>query len=355
MKGLILSGGHGTRLRPLTYSQQKQLIPVANKPIIFYPIEDIVETGVKEIGIVIGPNREQITDIVGDGSRWGIKIEYIEQPEPLGLAHAVKISRDFLGDDDFVMYLGDNLLKGGIVKHVEKFNKSDASASILLCEVDNPQQFGVAELNKDGSIKKLVEKPKEPPSNLALAGIYLFKPEIFEAIGNINLSWRNELEITDAIQYLIDKESRVDSAIVEDWWKDTGKPKDILEANQLVLDEMEPSNEGKVEDGADISGKVTIGKGTVIKEKAKIKGPAIIGEDCEIGPDAYIGPYTSIGNNSKIENAEIEYSVILDNATIRCREKIVDSLIGRDVKIHGREKLPKGHKLVVGDHSEVEL
>lgn len=355
MKGLILSGGHGTRLRPLTYSQQKQLIPVANKPILFYPIEDIVEAGVKEIGIIVGPNKEQIMEVVGDGSRWGIQIEYIDQPEPLGLAHAVKISRDFLGDEDFVMYLGDNLLKGGIVKHIEKFNKSGASASILLCEVENPQQFGVAQLNNDGSIKRLVEKPKNPPSNLALAGIYLFKPEIFGAIDNIKLSWRNELEITDAIQYLIDKKSRVDSAIVEDWWKDTGKPEDILEANHLVLDEMDSCNEGKVEDGAVIRGKVSIGKGTVIRKKAVIKGPVIIGKDCEIGPDTYIGPYTSIGDNSKIENAEIEYSVILDNATIKCKEKIVESLIGRNVKIHGREKLPKGHKLVVGDQSEVEL
>ena len=355
MKGLILSGGHGTRLRPLTYSQQKQLIPVANKPILFYAIEDIVAVGVKEIGIIIGPNKEQIIEAVGDGSRWGIKIRYIEQEAPLGLAHCVKISQDFLGKDSFVMYLGDNLLKGGITKYVKRFKDSKADASILLTHVDNPQQFGVAQLNKDGSIKKLVEKPKNPPSNLALVGVYMFTNKIIKAVNSIKPSWRNELEITDAIQYLIDKGERVESDIVEGWWKDTGKSKDIIEANHLILDELIPSIKGKIEDKTSIKGKVSIGEGTIIKTGTVIKGPVIIGKNCVIGPDTYIGPYTSIGDNSKIVSCEIEYSVIMDNADINTKKKVVDSLIGKGVKIFEREQLPKGHKFVVGDNSEIEI
>ena len=343
------------RLRPLTYSQQKQLIPVANKPILFYAIEDIVNCGIDEIGIIIGPNREQIIETVGDGSRWNVKITYIDQNEPLGLAHAVKISGEFLGDDSFVMYLGDNLLKGNITKHTEHFKKSNADASILLTHVKNPSQFGVAELNDDGSVMRLTEKPKEPKSDLALVGIYMFKSKIFDAIKNIKPSWRNELEITDAIQYLIDHNLKVDSAIVKDWWKDTGKPEDILEANHLVLDELEPYNKGTLDDGAIIRGKVAIGDGTTIHKGSIVKGPAVIGRNCEIGPGTYIGPYTSIGDNSRIINGEIEYSVIMDDAIIECDKKIVDSLVGKGVKIFERNKLPKGHKFVIGDNSEVEI
>lgn len=355
MKGLILSGGHGTRLRPLTYSQQKQLIPVANKPILFYAIEDIVECGIEDIGVVVGPNREQIMETVGDGSRWDVNITFIEQEEPLGLAHAVKISEDFLGDESFVMYLGDNILKGSIIEHVDHFKKSKVDASILLSRVENSQQFGVAQLNEDRSIKRLIEKPEKPPSNLALVGVYMFTSLIFEAVKNIKPSWRNELEITDAIQYFIDHNYRVDSAIVEDWWKDTGKPEDILEANHLVLDELKPYNKGTVEEGVTIRGKVAIGEGTTIREKSVIKGPVVIGKSCEIGPNTYIGPYTSIGDNARIIGGEIEYSVIMNNAVIDCKKKIVDSLIGMDVKISERDKLPGGHKFVVGDHSEVEI
>jgi glucose-1-phosphate thymidylyltransferase len=355
VKGLILSGGQGTRLRPLTYSQQKQLIPVANKPILYYAIEDIVETGVKEIGIIVGPNKEQIMNAVGDGSRWGINVEYIEQEAPIGLAHCVKISREFLGEESFVMYLGDNLLKGGIKKFSTRFNESKADASILLSRVDNPQQFGVAELNKDGSIKRLVEKPKNPPTNLALVGVYFFSPAIHEGVENIKPSWRNELEITDAIQYLINNNMKVSSEIVEGWWKDTGKARDIIEANHLILDEILPVIKGTIEEGVTIRGKVTIGEGTIVRKGTVIKGPTIIGRNCEIGPNTYIGPYTSIGDNSKIVNAEIEYSVIMDNANISTAKKIVDSLIGRGVKIFERGELPKGHKFVVGDNSEVEL
>ncbi|MEA3254647.1 MAG: glucose-1-phosphate thymidylyltransferase [Candidatus Altiarchaeota archaeon] len=355
MKGLILSGGHGTRLRPLTYSQQKQLIPVANKPILFYALEDLVECGIKELGVIVTLNKNQVMETVGDGSRWGVNTTFIEQEKPLGLAHAVKISRDFLGDDSFVMYLGDNILKGGIARYVEQFRKSDADASILLTHVENPEQFGVAQLNKDGSVRKLIEKPKNPPSDLALVGIYMFTSKIFDAVKNIKPSGRNELEITDAIQYLIDHNLRVDSAVVDGWWKDTGKPEDIIEANHLVLDELTSYNKGTLEADATIRGKVAIGKDTIIHKGSVVKGPVVIGRNCEIGPNTYIGPYTSIGDNCRIVDGDIEYSVIMDNTLIKSKKKIVDSLIGSSVRIFERNKLPKGHKFVIGDNSEVEI
>ncbi|MFQ6119002.1 MAG: glucose-1-phosphate thymidylyltransferase, partial [Methanosarcinales archaeon] len=263
MKGLILSGGYGTRLRPLTYSQQKQLIPVANKPVLFYSIEDVIEAGIKDIGIVVGPNKEQVIETV-ESKEWNANIDFIYQGEPKGLAHAILISEEFL-DGPFVMYLGDNILKGGIVEHVERFKRLKADASILLTPVENPEQFGCAELNEDGTVKRLIEKPKKPPSNLALAGIYLFNTPIFEAVRSIKPSWRNELEITDAIQYLIDNDYKVDSMIVKGWWKDTGKPEDILMANHLVLDELEPFNKGKL-DNSSIKGRVGIEEGTSIKD-----------------------------------------------------------------------------------------
>ena len=355
MKALILSGGHGTRLRPLTYSQQKQLIPVANKPVLFYPIEDIVAAGIKDIAIIVGPNKEQIMEAVGDGSRWGANITFIEQETPLGLAHCVKLAEDFLGDESFVMYLGDNILRGGITQYVERFNESEADASILLTEVNNPTQFGVAELNGDGSVKGLVEKPEKPPSNLALVGVYIFSPAIFGAVDSIRPSWRGELEITDAIQHLIDRDFRVDSEVVGGWWKDTGKSGDILEANHLVLDELTPVNEGVVEGDAVVKGKVSLGVGCVVKAGSVIKGPVIIGRNCVIGPNTYIGPYTSVGDNSRIVGGEVEYSVILDNAVINSRKKVVDSLVGRNVRIFEREQLPGGYKFVIGDNSEVEV
>lgn len=355
MKGLILSGGRGTRLRPLTYSQQKQLIPIANKPVLFYAIEQIAKCGIKEIGIIVGPNKEQIRGAVGDGSFWDVRITYIEQDTPLGLAHAVKISSDFLKNEPFIMYLGDNILNGSMIEHINHFKNSKADASILLAKVKNPSQFGVAELNSNGSVKKLIEKPKNPPSEYALVGVYIFGPEIHQAVNRIKPSKRNELEITDAIQNLIDTGKKIESTIVEGWWKDTGRPEDILEANHLVLDELTPKNEGLVCKGSEVKGKVRIGKGTTVREGCIIKGPAVIGKNCMIGPNTYIGPYTSIGDNSRIAHSEIEYSVILDDAMIDCAKKIVDSLIGRGVRISERAKLPKGHKFVIGDHSEVEI
>ena len=354
MKGLILSGGHGTRLRPITYSQQKQLIPVANKPILFYAIEDVIEAGVKDIEIIVGPNKDQVMETV-NRANFSAEITFIEQDAPRGLAHAVLISEEFIGDEPFVMYLGDNILKDGITKYLERFKELDSDTSILLCPVENPSQFGCAELNVDGSVKKLIEKPKEPPSNLALVGIYFFRDTIFEAVKKIKPSWRNELEITDAIQYLIENGFKVHSDIVSGWWKDTGKTEDIIEVNQLLLDELEPYNKGVIEDEVTIKGRVGIGESTVIKTASVIKGPVIIGKNCKIGPNTYVGPYTSIGDNCEIINGEIESSIIMDGAKINCSKKIVDSLIGKDVKIFERNELPKGNRFIIGDNSAVEI
>jgi glucose-1-phosphate thymidylyltransferase len=355
MKGLILSGGHGTRLRPLTHTGPKQLIPIANKPVLFYAIDDLKEAGVTDIGLILGTNMpEKVMEAVGDGSKFGVKITYIMQGEPKGLAHAVMVARDFIADDSFIMYLGDNILKSGINEFVEGFQDSNYQARILLQQVINPQQFGVAELNGKGHVLNLVEKPRKPKSDLALVGIYLFKSSIFEAISNIKPSWRGELEITDAIQELLNSELKVDSHIVKGWWKDTGKPEDVLDANHLILDVLKPLNEGEIEDGAKISGRVSIGKGTLVKENSVIRGPVIIGENCEI--DAYIGPYTSIGENSRITGGEIESSIVVGDAVIQCDERIVDSLIGNHCHIvSGENNLPKGRRFVIGENSLINL
>ncbi len=352
MKALILSGGHGTRLRPLTYSQQKQLIPVANKPVLFYAIEDVIEAGIREIGIVVGPNAEQVKETVLSVD-WDAEIEFIYQGEPKGLAHAILVARDYLGNDDFVMYLGDNILKEGIVRHLENFKKGNFDASILLCEVPNPQQFGVAELSEDGkTIKRLIEKPKNPPSNLALVGIYFFKPVIHEAVRHIKPSWRGELEITDAIQWLIDHGYRVGWTKVTGWWKDTGKPEDLLEANRLILDDIKTNI--KIETKARIHGRVVIEEGTQIDENTVIKGPVVIGRNVVI-KNSYIGPYTSIGDNVVIENTEIEDSIILPGSEIRDAGRIVESLIGKGVKIIKGNSHPLGRKFVIGDNSRIIL
>ncbi|MDD2777329.1 MAG: glucose-1-phosphate thymidylyltransferase [Methanocellales archaeon] len=350
MKGLIPSGGYGTKLRPITYSQQKQLIPVANKPILFYAIEDLIEAGVKEIGIIVGPNKEQVMETV-KLKNWDAEIDFIYQGEPKGLAHTVLVAENFL-DDVFVMYLGDNILREGIVEHAKKFKENKNDASIMLTEVENPQQFGVADINEDGTIKKLVEKPKVPPSNLALVGIYFFKPVILEACKSIKPSWRNELEITDAIQWLIDNGYKVGWTKVEDWWKDTGKPEDILEANRLILDDLTTEIKGKVE--GEIRGRISMDTGTKVNKNSMIKGPAIIGRDCLI-KDSYIGPYTSIGNNCEIINAEVEDSVVMDGAKLINAWNIVDSMIGRDAVIEENKSLPKGNKFIIGDNSWVRI
>jgi glucose-1-phosphate thymidylyltransferase len=351
MKGLILSGGKGTRLRPLTYTSAKQLVPVANKPVLFYGIEAIAGAGIKDIGIVVGDTQAEIRAAVGDGSRWGVKVVYIEQDAPRGLAHAVKISQPFIGDDPFVMYLGDNLLSKGITHFVEEFAAERPAAQILLTRVPDPQMFGVAEL-RDGKVIRLVEKPQEPIGDLALVGVYMFNTEIFTSVNRIRPSFRNELEITDAIQDLIDRRLTVRPHIVEGWWKDTGKLEDMLEANRLILDLQERRIDGTVDAESRIEGKVVIEAGAVV-EQSVIRGPAIIGSRARI-VHAYVGPFTSIGNDVEIQDSEIEYSIVLEGSCVRdLANRVIDSLIGKNVRIYRMPVKPSAYRFMLGDNSEV--
>lgn len=354
MKGLVLSGGKGTRLYPLTYTKAKQLIPVANKPVLFRVIEAIRDAGIREIGIVVGDTAAEVKEAVGRGERWGVEITYIQQSAPLGLAHAVKESREFLGDDRFVMFLGDNCIQGGISPLIEQFGRSDWNAQIVLTRVSDPSHYGVAELDDDGRIVRLVEKPKEPRSNLALVGIYMFDRSIWEAIANIKPSWRGELEITDAIQYLVEHGYRVYPYIHRGWWIDTGKKADMLDANRLVLEEIEHRIEGFVDRDSQLIGKVTIEAGAEVINSV-IRGPAIIGENARI-VNSYIGPFTAIYHHTLIEDSEIEHSIVLEHSSIvAIPHRIEDSLIGRNVKVHRSPIKPKAYRLTLGDHSDVGL
>jgi glucose-1-phosphate thymidylyltransferase len=352
MKGVVLHGGAGTRLRPLTHTGPKQLIPIANKPMSLYAIESLREAGVRDIAIILGTIApEKVQDYYGDGEKFGVNITYISQGEPKGIAHAVKLTEHFVSDEPFVVYLADNILKGGIQEMVEDFEESQAAAEIALCRVRNPQSFGIAEL-KDGKIARLVEKPKDPPSDLALVGIYLFRKQIFQAIRRLHPSWRNELEITDAIQTLLDDGLEVRHRLVKGWWKDTGLPEDILEANQLVLSELSSYNRGRLERDVKASGIVCIGEGTVVRARTTLRGPLIIGKSCEIGPDAYIGPYTSIGDNTLVQGAEVENTIIVGNCKIECKRRIVDSLIGSNTQISDSDdSLPRGSRFVIGENT----
>ncbi len=350
MKGLILSGGKGVRLRPITFTNAKQLVPVANKPVLFYGLEAIAEAGIEEVGIVVGETKEEIKAAVGDGSRWGLKVTYIDQPEPLGLAHAVKVSEWYLKDEPFVMYLGDNLIKGGIADLVEEFRSKRPNAQILLAHVEDPGRFGVAELH-DGRVVKLTEKPKEPKSDLALVGVYMFDHHIFEAVKSIKPSRRNELEITDAIQYLINKGLNVQPYIIQGWWKDTGKLEDMLEANRIVLDNLKRRIEGTVDKTSRLEGKVVVEKGAVVR-KSVIRGPVIIGSKTLI-ENSFIGPFTSIHDEVEIRNSEIEYSIILKNSSIiNIKNRITGSLIGKNVRIYQAPSKPKAYRFMLGDNSE---
>jgi len=351
VKGLILSGGKGTRLRPLTYTSAKQLVPIANKPVLFYGIEAIADAGIRDIGIVVGDTQAEIRAAVGDGSRWGVRVTYIEQDAPRGLAHAVKISRDFIGDDPFVMYLGDNLLNKGITEFVKEFGDERPAAQILLAKVPDPQMFGVAEL-RDGKVVRLVEKPKEPIGDLALVGVYMFGPDVFESVERIRPSSRNELEITDAIQDLIDHGLTVRPKIVDGWWKDTGKLEDMLEANRLILETFQQRVSGSVDDQSRIEGKVVIDEGAVI-ERSVIRGPAIIGRNARI-VHAYVGPFTSIMNDVEIQDTEIEHSIVLEGSCLRdLANRVTDSLIGKNVKIYRVPLKPSAYRFMLGDNSEV--
>jgi glucose-1-phosphate thymidylyltransferase len=353
LKGLILSGGKGTRLRPITHTSAKQLVPVANKPVLFYGIESLVAAGVSEIGIIIAPETgAEIREAAGDGSRFGAAITYVEQDAPSGLAHAVLTAAEFLGDSPFVMYLGDNLLRDGITDLVQKFRSEEPDAMILLTSVPDPENYGVAELEGD-KVARLVEKPREPVSDLALVGVYMFTPAIFEAARAIEPSWRNELEITDAIQWLITRGLRVDPHIVRGWWKDTGQVQDMLDANRLILDDLDERVEGELIDSR-VEGRVVIEPGVVL-ERATVRGPAIVGAGSVIR-DAYIGPYSAIGSDVTIERAEIEYSIVLSGSSVRDLEGRVEaSLIGRNVAIGRSPTLPKAYRFVVGDNAEIAI
>jgi glucose-1-phosphate thymidylyltransferase len=351
MKGLILSGGRGTRLRPITYTRAKQLVPVANKPVLFYGLEALVAAGIDEIGIVVGDTAAEIRAAVGDGAEWGARVTYIEQDAPRGLAHAVLISEPFLGDDPFVMYLGDNLLNRGITRFVEEFAREKPAAQILLARVPDPQMFGVAELN-GSRVVRLVEKPAEPKSDLALVGVYMFGREVFASVKRIRPSFRNELEITDAIQDLIDRGLEVRPHIVEGWWKDTGKLEDILEANRLILDTIERRIEGTVDAESRVEGKVVLEAGASI-ERSVVRGPVVIGAGARIAR-AYIGPFTSIGQNAEIRETEIEHSIVLEGASITdLANRIEDSLIGRNASIYRLPVRPSAYRFMLGDNSEV--
>jgi glucose-1-phosphate thymidylyltransferase len=357
MKGVILSGGTGSRLRPITHTGPKQLVPVANKPVLEYAVEDLREAGITEIGVVLGhKGREEIQELLGDGSSYGVEITYIVQGNPLGLAHAAGCAREFVGDDDFVMYLGDNILKQGIGELVEGFESGDYAAGIALQHVDNPTQFGIAAVDEDGSVRRLVEKPDDPPSDLALIGIYVFSPAIFDAIEGLEPSWRGELEITDAIQSLLDDGLAIDSHVVEGWWKDTGKPRDILEANRLVLEDLTPATDGTVEEGAETAGRIDLREGALVESGAVVRGPVSLAENVTVRSDAYVGPYTSVGPNSTITDAHVENSVIIGDTEISAPGRIVDSLVGRGASITSAEgKLPEGRRLVVGENSDLSL
>jgi len=351
VKGLILSGGKGTRLRPLTYTSAKQLVPVANKPVLFYGIEAIAEAGIRDIGIVVGDTQAEIRAAVGDGSRWGVKVQYIEQDAPRGLAHAVKISRDYIGDEPFVMYLGDNLLNKGITQFVREFEAKKPAAQILLTRVPDPQMFGVAQLD-NGRVVRLVEKPKEPIGDLALVGVYMFGPEVFESVNRITPSFRNELEITDAIQDLIDRGLTVRPHIVDGWWKDTGKLEDMLEANRLILDTIQRRVEGSVDAESRVEGKVIVEAGAVI-ENSVVRGPVVIGARARI-VNAYVGPFTSIMSDAEVHDSEIEHSIVLEGSSIsNLGARIEDSLIGKNVRIYRLPVKPSAYRFMLGDNSEV--
>jgi glucose-1-phosphate thymidylyltransferase len=351
MKGLVLSGGKGSRLRPLTYTRAKQLVPVANKPVLFYGIEALAAAGVRDIGIVVGDTHEEIRAAVGNGSRWDVTVTYIKQDAPRGLAHAVLISESFIGREPFVMYLGDNLLNKGITPFVEEFVRTRPAAQILLTRVPDPQMFGVAEL-ADGSVIRLVEKPKEPKSDLALVGVYMFGPEIFEAAKSIEPSGRNELEITDAIQNLIDRGCVVRPHLVEGWWKDTGKLDDMLEANRLILDTLDRRVEGSVDADSRVEGKVVVEAGAEIIDSV-VRGPVIIGANARI-EHAYVGPFTSIMNNVVVRASEIEHSIVLEDSVLSdLSNRVIDSLIGRNVRIIREPVKPSAYRFMLGDNSEV--
>lgn len=353
MKGIILHGGHGTRLRPLTHTGPKQLLPIANKPMSQYCLESIKSTGIKDIAIIIGGiGSNKVREYYGSGKDFGVNITYIEQESPNGIAQAIRLCKDFIGNEKFLVFLGDNIIQKDIVEFKKEFEKSDASASILLCEVDNPSRFGIADV-QDGKIKKIMEKPKDPPTNLAVTGIYFLTREIFDIIDRLKPSWRNEYEITDALQLLLESGKKITYYTITDYWKDTGTPEDIIHANQIILTGMKPYFHGIKEEGVSIGGNVMIGENTIIKSGAKIIGPVIIGKNCEIGSGAHIGANTSVGDNSILIRCNIEDSIVMSGCVIDCKINIRNSIISNNSEII--EKNENKKIFLIGEGSKISL
>jgi glucose-1-phosphate thymidylyltransferase len=353
MKALVLSGGSGSRLRPITHTSAKQLVPVANKPVLFYGLEAIRDAGITDVGIVVGDTAPAIAEAVGDGSLFGLEVTYIPQDAPLGLAHAVLIAAEFLGEDDFVMYLGDNFIVGGITALVEEFRAGRPDAQIMLTRVPDPRQFGVAELDAGGEVIGLEEKPARPRSDLALVGVYIFTPAVHEAVRQLAPSWRGELEITEAIAWLIDHGRKVASTAVTGYWKDTGNVADMLEVNRMVLESLEPRCDGAVDAGTEIIGRVVIEAGAQVSG-SRIVGPVIIGAGTRVS-GSYVGPFTSVSPDCVIAGSEIEYSIVLRGASIQGVGRVEASLIGHHVEVTSAPRVPRAHRLVLGDHSKVQI
>jgi glucose-1-phosphate thymidylyltransferase len=353
LKALITSGGKGTRLRPITHTQNKHLIPVANKPILHYAIEAVAVTGIKEIGIIINANNEDVPKAIGTGERWGVRIQYIPQEAPLGLAHVVKISQDFIKEDNFIFYLGDNMVIGGVKRFIEKFEKDGSNCHLTLAKVKDPFRFGVPEIKGD-KIVAVEEKPSNPKSEYAVAGIYLYDKSIFEAVNSIEPSARGELEISDAHQYLLNHGYKITFSEITGWWKDTGKPEDLLEANRLVLSNLPSKQEGTVDNKSLLAGDVTLGRRTKIIS-SHIRGPVIIGENCTI-ENSYVGPYTSIYDQTEVRNSEIEFSIVMDNCKIENVDiRIESSILGSYVQIVNARGIPKTHRFILGNQSQIEI
>ncbi len=358
MKALILAGGAGTRLRPITHTRAKQLVPVANKPILFYGVEAMVAAGITEIGVIVGDTRDEVMAALGDGSRFGARMTYIRQDAPLGLAHCVRIARDFLADDDFVMYLGDNLLEQDLSAFVRAFEAArlgdqPPAAQILLKQVPDPQRFGIATLDDDGNVLALVEKPVDPPSDLALVGVYLFTPRVHDAVEAIEPSPRGELEITDAIQWLVDQGERVRCELLTGWWIDTGKLTPLLEANRLLLEQIETRIDGDVDDASSIDGRVIVERGAVVIGST-LRGPVAIGVGTRV-ENSFIGPFSAVGNDCVVTNSEIEHSVVMDRSSILDIARLEDSLIGSDAIVSRSRQRPRALRLMVGDHCQIDV
>jgi glucose-1-phosphate thymidylyltransferase len=353
VKALVLAGGAGSRLRPITHTSAKQLVPVANKPVLFYGLEAIAAAGIREVGIVVGDTAAEIQAAVGDGSSFGLEVTYLPQDAPRGLAHAVLIAREYLGDDDFVMYLGDNFIVGGITGLVERFRRERPDTQIMLTRVPDPRAFGVAEVDASGRVVGLEEKPEAPKSDLALVGVYLFGPAVHAVVDGLKPSWRGELEITDAIQALIDEGRRVESTVISGYWKDTGNVTDMLEVNRLVLEGLEPSVRGRVDEASELIGRVVVEEGAEVIG-SRVVGPVIVGAGSVVR-DSYVGPFTSIDRDCSVLDSEIEYSIVLRGASIDGVGRIEVSLIGREARVTPAPRVPKAHRLVLGDHSTVQI